>query len=117
MYSSYKDALLLGKAVEQPKKTVQKSQYKTFYTSEIKKMCIWGKLDELKQVNPTYFTKDNINELNKIMKEKIDEIECWKYEDQNNFSNVLEEFDERIKNIKTCMEWITNFDNSDQEQK
>jgi hypothetical protein len=51
------------------------------------------------------------------MKEKIDEIECWKYEDQNNFSNVLEEFDERIKNIKTCMEWITNFDNSDQEQK
>jgi hypothetical protein len=40
MYSSYRDALLLGKTVEQPVKARQfKPYYPTFHTSDIKK-CV-----------------------------------------------------------------------------
>lgn len=109
MYTSYKDALLLGKSIEQPKKQVQSNQYKTFYTSDIKKMCTRGNLNELKQVNPSYFTKENVDVLNKIMKQKIDEIECWKLEDNNQYQDNQENLDERIKNIKICLEWIKSF--------
>ena len=111
MYCSYKDALLLGKPTEQPVKQQAhpKKVYKVYTTSEIKKMCIWGKISELKTVNPNYFNSENITILVSLMKEKIIEIENWKYEDQNQFDGVIQEFNERIEGISKCLEYVNTF--------
>ena len=49
MYNSYREALMLGKVVEQPNK-VTVNVVKNYSLGQIKKMCIWGKIDELKNV-------------------------------------------------------------------
>lgn len=113
MSLSYKDALVLGKAVEPQVKPVPKKVYKPFSTGEIKKMCIWGKLGELKQVNPAVFTKLAIELFVKTMQDKLGEIEMWKYEDQNQYEDVLKEFDERAKGITQCMEYVKSFEKFD----
>lgn len=113
MSLSYKDALVLGKAVEPQCKPVQKKVYKSFSTGEIKKMCIWGKLGELKQVNPAIFTKLAIELFIKTMQDKLSEIEMWKYEDQNQFDDVLKEFNEREKGIKMCMAYVKSFEKTE----
>ena len=113
MSLSYKDALVLGKAVESQCKPVPKKVYKTFSTGEIKKMCIWGKLGELKQVNPAVFTKLAIELFVKTMQDKLSEIEMWKYEDQNQYEDVLKEFDERAKGITQCMEYVKSFEKAE----
>lgn len=104
MYNSYKDALVLGKTVEQPVqqvKSVQPKQiYKILSTSEIKKLCGKGNIQMVKMINPSYFTKEHIQMLNTYMKEKINEIEIWKYEDNNQYDSILEELNERIEGIK-----------------
>jgi hypothetical protein len=110
MSLSYKDALVLGKAVEPQVKPIPKKVFKTFTTGEIKKMCIWGKIGELKQVNPVVFTKLAIELFVKTMQDKLDEIEMWKYEDQNQFEDVLREFDEREKGISQCMAYVKSFE-------
>lgn len=110
MSLSYKDALVLGKAVEPQVKPVQKKVYKTFSTGEIKKMCIWGKLGELKQVNPAVFTKLAIELFVKTMQDKLGEIDMWKCEDQNQYEDVLREFDERTKGITQCMNYVKSFE-------
>ena len=109
MSLSYKDALLLGKAIETKVKSVPKKTYKKFSTSEIKKMCIWGRLNELKQVNPSVFTKLAIELFVKTMNDKLSEIEMWKYEDQNQYQDVLLEFDERAEGIRKCIEYVNSF--------
>jgi hypothetical protein len=109
MSLSYKDALVLGKAVEPQVKPVPKKIYKTFSTGEIKKMCIWGKIGELKQVNPAVFTKLAIELFVKTMQDKLDEIAMWKYEDQNQYDDVLKEFAEREKGISQCMSYVKYF--------
>ena len=113
MSLSYKDALVLGKAVEPQAKSVPKKVYKTFSTGEIKKMCIWGKLGELKQVNPAVFTKLAIELFVKTMQDKLSEIEMWKYEDQNQYEDVLKEFDERAKGINQCLAYVKSFEKSE----
>ncbi len=110
MSLSYKDALVLGKAVEPQVKPVPKKIYKTFTTGEIKKMCIWGKIGELKQVNPAVFTKLAIELFVKTMQDKLDEIAMWKYEDQNQYDDVLKEFEEREKGISQCMAYVKSFE-------
>ncbi len=110
MSLSYKDALVLGKAVETQVKPVPKKKYKTFTTGEIKKMCIWGKIGELKQVNPAVFTKLAIELFVKTMQDKLDEISMWKYEDQNQYDDVLKEFEEREKGIGLCMAYVKSFE-------
>ncbi len=111
MFSSYKDALLLGKAVEVPvkPKLPAKKTYPVYSTGEIKKMCIWGRINDLKLVNPAYFTEPNVNLLVNLMKEKINEIEVWKMEDQNQYDDIQNDFDERIEGINKCMEWVNKF--------
>ncbi len=110
MYNSYKDALVLGKVVEKPIKPVQPKQiYKLFSTGEIKKMCGKGTIDKLKLVNPTYFTNENIIMLNNFMNNKINEIEIWKLEDNNQYDGILEELDDRINGIKECVQYINSF--------
>jgi len=110
MSLSYKDALVLGKAVEPQVKPPPKKVFKTFTTGEIKKMCIWGKIGELKLVNPVVFTKLAIELFVKTMQDKLDEIDMWKYEDQNQYEDVLREFDEREKGISECMSYIKSFE-------
>lgn len=105
MYSSYREALMLGKVVEQPNKVIV-NVVKNYSLGQIKKMCIWGKIDELKNVSQKHFTPDTITILNDLMKEKIIEIENWKYEDQNQFDDVINELNERMKNISKCLEYI-----------
>lgn len=107
MYNSYKDALLIGKAVEQPINQVStKKNSKIYSISQIKKMCILGKDQELKLVNKSYFTSDNIIILTDLMKEKIIEIENWKYEDKNQIDNLIHELNERINGISRCLDYI-----------
>lgn len=110
MSLSYKDALLLkNKVVDSKVKSAPKKVYKTFSTGEIKKMCVWGKLGELKQVNPAVFTKLAIELFVKTMTDKLGEIEMWKYEDQNQYEDVLKEFNEREELIKKCIEYVKSF--------
>ncbi len=111
MFSSYKDALLLGKAIETPvkPKLPTKKTYPLYSTSEIKKMCIWGRINDLKLVNPAYFSEPNINLLVSLMKEKITEIEIWKMEDQNQYDDIQVEFNERIDGINKCMDYVNTF--------
>jgi hypothetical protein len=40
------------------------------------------------------------------MNDKINEIELWKYEDQNQSLDILEEFDNRISGINLCIEYL-----------
>jgi hypothetical protein len=115
MSLSYKDALVLGKAVESQVKPPPKKIYKTFSTSEIKKMCIWGKLAELKQVNPVVFTKQAIELFDKSMTDKLAEITVWKYEDQNQYDDVIKEFNERETGIKKCKEYLYSFIKKEQD--
>ena len=105
MYNSYREALMLGKAVEQPKKVIVNS-VKTYSLTQIKKICILGKINELKNINLSYFTPDNITILNDLMREKIIEIENWKYEDQNQLDDVINELNERMDGISQCLEYI-----------
>jgi hypothetical protein len=107
MYNSYREALVLGKAAEQPTKIVINT-VKNYSLSQIKKMCIWGKINELQNVSLTHFTPENINILNDIMKEKIIEIENWKYEDQNQLDDVIKELNDRINGISKCLDFIKN---------
>ena len=106
MYNSYRDALLLGKAIEQPKKVTINNNVKIYSINQIKKMCILGKINELKNVDPSYFTSENIIILNDAMREKIIEIENWKYEDQNQIDYVINELNERIDGISKCLDFI-----------
>lgn len=108
MYTSYRDALILGKAVEQPKVIIDKKD-KLYSISQIKKMCIWGKIDELKNVQSSYFTPENTTILIDLMKEKIIEIENWKYEDQNQLEDVIKELNERTDRISKCLEYIKSY--------
>jgi hypothetical protein len=105
MYNSYREALMLGKAVEQPKKVIVNS-VKTYSLTQIKKICILGKINELKNINLSYFTPDNITILNDLMREKIIEIENWKYEDQNQLDDIITELNERIDGISQCLQYI-----------
>jgi len=105
MYNSYREALLLGKQVEQPVK-ITVNTVKNYSLGNIKKMCIWGKIDELKNVSSSHFTPENITILNDLMKDKIIEIENWKYEDQNQFDDVINELNERMENISKCLEYV-----------
>ncbi len=105
MYSSYREALMLGKVVEQPNK-VTVNVVKNYSLAQIKKMCIWGKINELKSVSQKHFTPENITILSDFMKEKIIEIENWKYEDQNQLDDVINELNERMENISKCLEYI-----------
>ena len=105
MYSSYREALMLGKVAEQPNKATM-NVVKNYSLGQIKKMCIWGKIDELKNVSQKHFTPENITILNDLMKEKIIEIENWKYEDQNQFDDIINELNERMENISKCLEYI-----------
>jgi len=109
MSLSYKDALVLGKPTQPQVKPAPKKVYKTFSTGEIKKMCIWGKLAELKQVNPAVFTKPAIELFVKTMTDKLDEIAIWKYEDQNQYDDTLNELNEREEGIKKCKEYVCSF--------
>lgn len=109
MSLSYKDALLLGKTIDSQVKYVAKKAFKVFSTAEIKKMCMWGKLDELKQVNPNYFSKNNIDILISIMHDKLTELEIWKYEDQNQYEDIQKEFNERTEGIAKCMIYVNDF--------
>ncbi len=108
MYCNYRDALLLGKTVEQPVKEhpSHKKVYKNYSTGDIKKMCIWGNINELKLVHPSHFTSENSNVFIKLMKEKIIEIENWKYEDKNQYDGIIQEFNERVIGISNCLDYI-----------
>jgi hypothetical protein len=108
MYNSYREALILGKAVEQPAK-ITVNTVKNYSLGQIKKMCIWGKINELKNVSSNYFTPENIIILNDLMKEKIIEIENWKYEDQNQLDDVIQELNDRIEGISKCLEFVKLF--------
>ncbi len=109
MSLSYKDALVQGKSAPTPVKQAPKKVYKSFTTGEIKKMCIWGKLTELKQVNPVVFTNLAIELFVKTMNDKLDEIAMWKYEDQNQYDDIINEFNEREAGIKMCMDYVKSF--------
>ena len=110
MSLSYRDALLQGNKVDKPKVVLApKKVYKTFSTGEIKKMCVWGKLGELKQVNPAVFTKLAIELFVKTMTDKLAEIEMWKCEDKNQYEDVLNELTERTDSIKKCLEYVKSF--------
>jgi hypothetical protein len=114
MSISYRDALLLtNKVVDSKVKSAPKKIYKTFSTGEIKKMCVWGKLGELKQVNPAVFTKLAIELFVKTMSDKLAEIEMWKCEDKNQYEDVLIELTERTDAIKKCMEYVKSFSKSE----
>jgi hypothetical protein len=108
MYNSYRDALLLGKVVEQPVK-ITVNTVKNYSLGNIKKMCIWGKIDELKNVSSSHFTPENVTILNDLMKEKIIEIENWKYEDQNQLEDVINELNDRIDGISKCLDYVKKF--------
>jgi hypothetical protein len=108
MYNSYREALLLGKVVEQPVK-ITVNTVKNYSLGNIKKMCIWGKIDELKNVSSSYFTPENITILNDLMKEKIIEIENWKYEDRNQLEDVIKELNDRIEGISKCLDYVKKF--------
>ena len=43
------------------------------------------------------------------MNDKLSEIEMWKYEDQNQYQDVLLEFDERAEGIRKCIEYVNSF--------
>lgn len=116
MSLSYKDALVQGKPAPNPVKQTPKKIYKSFTTGEIKKMCIWGKLAELKQVNPAVFTKLAIELFVKTMTDKLNEIALWKYEDQNQYEDILNEFTERETGIKKCIDYVNSFINQEQNQ-
>jgi len=110
MSLSYRDALLQGNKVDKPKVVLTpKKVYKTFSTGEIKKMCVWGKLGELKQVNPAVFTKLAIELFVKTMTDKLTEIEMWKNEDKNQYDDILKELDERADAIIECIEYVNSF--------
>jgi len=108
MYNSYREALLLGKQVEQPVK-ITVNTVKNYSLGNIKKMCIWGKIDELKNVSSSHFTPENITILNDLMKDKIIEIENWKYEDQNQFEDVIKELNDRIESISKCLDYVKKY--------
>jgi len=108
MYNSYREALLLGKVVEQPVK-ITVNIVKNYSLVQIKKMCMLGKNDELKNVSPSHFTPENVIILNDLMKDKIIEIENWKYEDQNQMDDVIKELNDRIEGISKCLDYVKKY--------
>jgi len=101
---SYKDILMKNpdKVFESPKKNITPQ----LSIKEIKKICTSGDINKLKLIPKTYFIEDKKEFYLKIMAEKINEIELWKYEDQNQSLAILEEFDNRINGINLCVEYI-----------
>lgn len=101
---SYKDALMKfpDKEFEVSKKIIL-SQYSK---KDIRKLCTSGNLEQLKIIPHKQFTEETKSYLLKNMKDKIQEIEIWKCEDQNQLSGKLEEFDLRISGIETCIKYI-----------
>jgi hypothetical protein len=101
---SYKDILMKNsdKEFEAPKKT-----YTPHLTiKEIKKVCTTGDINKLKLIPKNYFLEDKKEFYLKLMNDKINEIELWKYEDQNQSLDILEEFDNRISGINLCIEYL-----------
>lgn len=101
---SYKDALNknLDKTFEITKKT-----YVVNYTKkDLKKICIFGNINELMKIPKKYFTEEIKNYLLENMKDKLIEIEIWKHEDQNQLDCKLEEFSLRTKYINECVSYI-----------
>jgi hypothetical protein len=103
---SYKDVLM--KDPEKQFEVGKKSNVYEFSRRDIKKICTSGNLDQLKKIPLTQFTEDNKTFLLKTMKDKVLEIEMWKYEDQNQLSGKLEELDNRINGINDCINYIEN---------
>jgi len=94
---SYKDILMKNSNLqfEVSKKNVENE----YLVKDIKKIYIYGNLDELKKVPLKYLSNESKLYFINIMKEKIVEIEIWKTEDKNK----IEELDTRINNINKCI--------------
>jgi hypothetical protein len=101
---SYKDILMKNpdKPFETPKKVIAPQ----FTVKEIRKICTAGDINKLKFIPKSYFIEDKKEFYLKAMNDKINEIETWKYEDQNQSLSILEEFDNRIMGINLCIEYL-----------
>ena len=75
MYNSYREALMLGKVVEQPNK-VTVNVVKNYSLGQIKKMCIWGKIDELKNQIGGDDSDDEVTIDQEIIDEAIMDCTC-----------------------------------------
>ena len=101
---SYKDMLMKNpdKEFEAPKKSFTPQ----LTIKEIKKICTNGDINKLKLIPKSYFFEDKKDLYLKLMIDKINEIELWKYEDQNQLQSILEEFDNRINAINLCIQYL-----------
>ncbi len=101
---SYKDILLSGPmepVIVQKVKPIQQ----IFYIRDIKKMCSSGEIDKIKKVDKKVLVK-NYDLLYNVMKNKICEIETWKYEDQNQAYDVQQSLIDRGNKIEQCVEYL-----------
>ena len=101
---SYKEALM--KNSDKSFNTSKKVIIHEYSRKYIQKLCTSGNLEQLKKIPLKQFTEEIKNILLKNIKEKILEIEMWKYEDHNQLSGKLEEFDLRITQMEICYKYI-----------
>lgn len=84
MSLSYKDALILGKSLESPIKSINLKTHTTCNT-----------YTKLSNVNPIYFSKVNCDILISKMHDKLNEINMWKLEDNNQLDDIQIELSKR----------------------
>jgi hypothetical protein len=105
---SYKDALM--KNPDKSFEISKKVNILEYSRKDIRKLCITGNIEQLKMIPLKQFTEEIKNILLKNIKEKILEIEMWKYEDHNQLYGKLEEFDLRISRMEICYKYIESIE-------
>lgn len=103
---SYKDAVM--KNSDKTFEISKKVNHYEYARRDIRKLCTSGDLEQLKKIPVKSFNEETKTFLVKNMKDKIAEIETWKYEDHNQLSGKLEELDLRIEGINRCLEYVEN---------
>jgi len=75
---------------------------------DLQYICCWGELDKLKSYDKKKLSMESVDLAIKYMKHKLQEIEMWETEDQNQDPETLEGFRERSAAITGCIEYLSH---------
>jgi len=72
---------------------------------ELNDICIWGNIKLLQEIPTSYIIK-NSRLMFGIMRYKLNEIDSWRYEPDNQDIRTQEDFDQREQNIRECWNYV-----------